>query len=113
MKSSLLVILCATSLHAATVQLTWNPSSSSTPQDPGSINVYRVTRACPATANSISWLKLATGVPADGPYVDRAANMLYPHCYYITVVIEGIERAPSNMIFVPVAPTNVQGAWQP
>jgi hypothetical protein len=113
MKLSLFMILFAASLHAATIKLTWNPSTSSTSQDPGTVNVYRVTRTCPSSTTSVTWLKLATGLSADGPYIDHAANTLYPHCYYVTAVINGIESAPSNMIFVPVAPANLQGAWQP
>ena len=113
MKLSLLVILFAASLHAATIKLTWNRSTSSTAQDSGTVNIYRVTGTCPSSTTSVTWLKLAIGVPADGPYIDHAANTLYPHCYYITTVINGIESAPSNMMFVPVAPTNLQGAWQP
>jgi hypothetical protein len=113
MKFSLLVILFAASLHAATIKLTWNGSTSSTPQGFGTVNVYRVTNTCPSSTTSVTWLKLATGVSANGPYIDHAANTLYPHCYYVTVVINGIESAPSNMIFVPVAPTALHGAWQP
>jgi len=106
------ILLLSASLHAATIKLTWTASTNSTPTDPGTVNVYRVTAQCPASTYNVQWHQLATGVPADGPYVDNAANTLYPHCYYITSVIDGIESAPSNMVFVPVAPTNIQGGWQ-
>jgi hypothetical protein len=113
MKPSLLVLLFAASLHAATIKLAWTPSANSTLQNPGTVNVYRVTRTCPSSTTSVTWLKLATGVSPDGPYIDGAANTLYPHCYYITAVINGVESAPSSMVFVPVAPTTLTGAWQP
>jgi hypothetical protein len=55
---------------------------------------------------------LATNVPADGPYIDSAASTLYPHCYYITAVINGKESMPSNMVFIPAAPSFASGEWQ-
>lgn len=115
-KKLLGVLLLSTSMlsaHAATIKLTWNEANGTTPQDPGTVTVYRRTDNCPTTVNSVTWLKLATGVSASGPYVDNAANPNYPHCYYVTSTVNGVESEPSNMTFVSAAPTTVAGAWQP
>ncbi len=105
-------LLYASALNAASIRLNWTPSSSSTVTDPGTINVYRRTAPCPSSTSSVKWLHLATDVPADGPYIDSAASTLYPHCYYVTTVINGKESPPSNMVFVPAAPSSVSGTWQ-
>ena len=105
-------VLSASVLNAASIKLAWTPSSSSKMSDAGTVNVYRVTAPCPQIVRSVKWLHLATGVPADGPYIDNAANPLYPHCYYVTAVIDGKESAPSNLTFIPAAPSLASGVWQ-
>jgi len=110
---SVVLLLSASALHAASIKLTWSESNNPAAQDPGTVNVYRRTANCPSSVKSVTWLKLATGVSASGPYVDNAANTLYPHCYYVTSVINGVESVPSNMTFVPAPPTAAAGAWQP
>jgi hypothetical protein len=108
----LLIPAIALPLNAASIKLAWTPSVSSTTADPGTVNVYRRTSTCPASFSSVTWIKLATGVPAGGPYIDSQANLYYPHCYYVTAVINGKESPPSNLIFVLAAPANLQGLWQ-
>jgi len=109
----LLILSAASPLQAASIKLTWGLSVSATGLNPGTVNVYRITARCPATTSVAKWLKLAVNVPAWGPYIDRAASTHYPHCYYVTAVIDGVESPPSNMIFVPAAPVSLQGVWQP
>jgi hypothetical protein len=41
-------LLSASALNAASIRLTWTPSSNSTTADPGTVNVYRRTATCPS-----------------------------------------------------------------
>lgn len=99
--SGIVLLLSTSMLHAASIKLNWSESADAKAQDPGTVNIYRRTAACPQSVSGAKWLKLATDVPAGGPYVDNAANLHYPHCYYITATIDGVESAPSNMTFMP------------
>lgn len=108
----LALLLSTLPAQAASIRLTWNASSSSTTADPGTVNVYRRTATCPSSTSAVSWLHLATNVPAYGPYIDSAASTHYPHCYYVTAIVDGKESPPSNMIFIPAAPVTLTGTWQ-
>jgi hypothetical protein len=88
-----LLFLSAAALGQTSVSLTWTASTT-----PGtSVNVYRGSSSC-----SNSFLKIASGVPAAGPYT---AAGLFPggtYSFQVTAVLNGQESAPSNCVLVTI-----------
>ncbi len=98
LRALLAVALLATaSLHAQhTVTLSWSASPSSTPTNPGTIQVFRSTGACPASGVPASPTSLTSAAPAAGPYVDSAVAPSTTYCYYVEAIISSAESTPSN-----------------
>lgn len=109
-------LLGVASAQTHKVTLTWTASADSTASNPGTANVYRATAACPASGTSgATFVKLASGQPAGGPYTDTSVVSGDTYCYYVTAVIGGAESSPSNTFqgVIPLAaPTGLAGVVQ-
>lgn len=73
-----------------TNDLTW--TASITPNT--TANVYRAPGTC---ASSGTFVKIASGLPAGGPYND-ATPLVGAQCYVVTATANGVESAHSNAI---------------
>lgn len=105
------------SVHSTS--LWWSASPDATAANPGSVNVYRATQACPASGTSgVTFAKVASGEPGSNTkataYVDTAVSSGQTYCYYVTAVIGGAESAPSNTFSgtIPVAAPSLSGVVQ-
>ncbi len=95
------------SIHSVT--LSWDHPVDSTPANPGFVRVYRCLGSQP-----VGCTLLADNVPPDGPYVDNTITIA-SYYYYVTIVINGIESAPSNKphaVITPFTILNVKSVGQ-
>lgn len=76
-------------LSSPSVLLTWNQST-----DVGTVNVYR------ATGTGATFAKIASGVPASGPYVDSAVDGGQEYRYQLTAVVDSVESVPTPPVDV-------------
>lgn len=84
-----------TAKPAHTAKLTWKAST-----DAGTtVNVYRSTTGCAGT-----FVKLATGVVAAGPYTDTGLSAGTTYSYQITAVLNKLESLPSACVTTPIVP---------
>jgi hypothetical protein len=89
--------MTGTALAQSSVSLSWTPSV--TPNT--TVNVYRASSSC-----SNSFIRLASDVPAAGPYI--AQNLLVggTYAFQVTAVLNGVESPPSNCVVLTIPPNS-------
>lgn len=83
---------------AASITLTYGLSSSSTPDDPGTVSIYRAALPSGGSCGGATlWTLLTASAPLSGTYVDSTAQNGTVYCYGAVFTRDGLESAMSNI----------------
>ena len=91
------------------VNMTWTASVDSTTANPGTVGVWRMSGACPASITTGSFTALTNAAPAGGPYTDTTVTA-GTWCYFVTADFGATISGPSNTVqavILPLAPSGL------